>query len=152
MMAPEEEETKFSAVMGLDVSQAAQIPKDIQKILLETTSLTSLSLGIKPVLRAPTSTPPEICLEESPKPVPKSQIIGELGPHQSQNWDLLVQIHKIETSLQNLKIPQKLIFLGSGPVHPVHLDHSWVHSVKKLAKYRPGGQLLHFDDVQLIIN
>ena len=35
MMAAEEEDTKFSAVMGLDVSQAAQIPKDIQKILLE---------------------------------------------------------------------------------------------------------------------
>ena len=35
MMATEEEDTKFSAVMGLDVSQAAQIPKDIQKILLE---------------------------------------------------------------------------------------------------------------------
>ena len=35
MMAAEEEETKFSTVMGLDVSQAAQIPKDIRKILLE---------------------------------------------------------------------------------------------------------------------
>ena len=35
MISVEDEETKFSAVLGLDVTQTAQIPKDIRKVLFE---------------------------------------------------------------------------------------------------------------------
>ena len=35
MISVEDEETKVSSVLGLDVTQTAQIPKDIQRVLLE---------------------------------------------------------------------------------------------------------------------
>ena len=47
MSGVEDEESKFSAVLGLDVTQTAQIPKDIRKILLQRFEKGYLSFFIK---------------------------------------------------------------------------------------------------------